>query len=469
MKLTIGRFLLPWLAVMTLVATSSAAQSASVPESVTADSETKREITAAMQRWIVAVAEKRVEGLVDLVDSDSEAYYLHLRDLALAADAEELTRLSEVDQLQVMFFRLMVDAQQLRTMNAQHLIAFAVKKGFIGMELRRSDVLQEIQVNGDTATGRLLKFGRGDRPDRYLQHFVQEQGAWQVSLQGERERLEGEFDGFVKRSQLSRSEAAFLILEMRVMRKVSPADFYSPTNPVDFVSQPIAKNLSEGIDSSAATERFRLVSVRLPETIVGRPAVTLDDTETGLKVVLKSGDSIPGYSQLRLQRITPDTAVFETIAGPEDVVSLSLDSVDRLRRRRAEGTAALRNSSTVIDEASLGEKYPGQMMLQWRNIGLRGRPQLLQQAWLTPDFGGALGPDKAMLGLKVSQVVPASLWDQIGLENGDLLREMNGVVVDNLDAWKKVLQLAQNEQELMVRIQRGDHQVVFRTHTVKPG
>jgi hypothetical protein len=91
MKLTKGRFLLPLLVAMTLVATSFAVQSASKPESFTVDSDPKREITAAMEHWVAAVAGKRVEGLADLVDSDSEAYYLHLRDLALAADVEDLT------------------------------------------------------------------------------------------------------------------------------------------------------------------------------------------------------------------------------------------------------------------------------------------------------------------------------------------------------------------------------------------
>jgi S1-C subfamily serine protease len=88
---------------------------------------------------------------------------------------------------------------------------------------------------------------------------------------------------------------------------------------------------------------------------------------------------------------------------------------------------------------------------------------------LTPDFGGAVGPDKLMLGLRVREVTPASFWDQIGLRPGDLLTEMNGAAIDSLDAWKNVLQLAQTKQRLTVKVQRGTNELAFRTITVRPG
>lgn len=462
LNLNIFRFLRCVVTVMTLVAAAQSTALADTPETV---ANTKQEITTAMQQWIAAVAGKQTENIANLMDSDSEAYYPRLRDLALTAGPEDLSAMNEVDQLQVMFFRLMADEQQLRVMNAQQLIAFAVEKGFIGMELRSADQLDEIQLDGDTATGRLLKFGRTDRPDRYLQYFVKEHDTWQVSLRGERERLEGEFDSFVGRSGLSRSEAAFLILEMRVMRKVKTSDFHSIQEPKGI----LLGDTTVKFPSIDARERFRLVSVRLPESLVGRPAVTLDDIGTGLKHVVVKGGTIPGYPNLTLNRITPNQAIFDNATDSAQAVELLLDHADRLSSRATVGEATAHSSTNMFDEARLGEKYAGQMMMQWRNIGLRGRPQLLQQAWLTPDFGGVVGPEKSMLGLQVSQVMPASFWDQIGLEDGDLLKEVNGITVNTLDAWSKVLQIAQTEQELHVRLRRGDLELVYRTRTVSPG
>ena len=465
MKLTLGYFLLPITAVIAFLAMASTLHSAVLPDAPAVAVANEQEISAAMQQWITAVAEKQAVSFSNLVDSSSERYYLRLRDHAISTDAEDLLQLSEVDQLQVMFFRLMVDAQQLRDMNAQQLIAFAVEKGFIGMELRHADRLGEIRISGDTATGRLFKFGLTDRPDRYIQHFVKEQGVWQVSLQGERERLEGEFDEFVRRSGLSRSEAAFLILEMRLMRKVTAADFFMPRAQVVVVEKERRKE-PESIDAS---DRFRLVSVRLCETLIGISAATVDDTHTGLKTVLHRGDSLPGNSELELSSISPEKVLFRNTARPAASVTLKLNASDRLDRRAVVAPATQDSAATLIDEASLGEKYPGQMMMQWRNVGLRGRAQLLQQAWLTPDFADTVGPEKSMLGLKVRQVGEASFWDQIGLEEGDLLTEINGLPINTLDAWKKAIRIAETDQEIEVRLQRGDHELIFRTLTVKPG
>lgn len=465
MSLATVRYLASIAVAISLLAAPSLAVSSPATEQGAALFETEREITTAMERWLAAVAGRQTENLAQLVDTESEDYYLYLRDLALNADAHALSPLIEVDQLQVMFLRLMLEPEQLRSMNVQQLLAFAIGNGFIGMELRHADRLDKVQVSGDTATGRLMKFGRADRPDRYLQYFVKEQGAWLVSLRGERDRLEGEFDGFVQRTGLSRSEAAFLILETRVMRKVTATDFFLPVAP----RSALVKSRNDNLESMNTTGELRLVSVRLSETLVGLPAATIDDTETGLKHVVARGESIPGNPEFVLSRISSDKAIFRNTKRPAESLILSLDATDQLSRRAGVARTASDSTTTIFDEASLGEKYPGQMMMQWRNIGLRGRPQLLQQAWLTPDFGGAVGPDKSMLGLRVRQVGEASFWDQIGLQDGDLLTEINGLRVNTLDAWKKAIRIAETYQDIKVRLQRGDHELIFRTLTVRPG
>ena len=453
------------LLILAVVALASTPQlrAADIASSSVIPSSAERQVSAVMGSWVAAIAGKHTTDLTTLVDSKSESYYLQLRDMALEASVTELETLGEVDQLQVMFFRLMLEPQRLRAMNAAQLLAFAVEKGFIGMELRRADVLDETEISGESATGRLYKFGREDRPDRYKQYFVKEQGSWRVSLLGERARLEGEFDSFVQRTELSRSEAAFFILEMRLMRKVTPADFFD-SRAVASSEAVIPPTISVDVPNW-----FRLVSVRLSETLIGRPAVTLDDARTGLKHVIQRGESVPDFPHIILQGVSSDVAVFENQKDSSAVFTLSLDSDDHLSRRVAFGRSAEKVQSSLIDEAALGVQYPGEMMMQWRNTGLRGRPQLLQQAWLTPDFGGELGPDKSMLGLKVNQVTPASFWDQVGLRDGDLLTAVNDLSLDTLDAWKTAIHFAETEQEFTVRLQRGRNELVFRTHTVKPG
>lgn len=444
-----------------LLAVALVARSASGPVAGKEASQAEQEIAAAMASWVTAIAERRTEELASLVDSQGLAYYLRIKELALTGTPEELASLDETDQLQVMFFRLMVENGPLEQMTAAELLAFAVENGFIGMELRRSDTLGEIKVIGDRASGRLFKFGHQDRPDPYRQYFVKEYGVWRVSLQGERERLVGGFDDFLQRSGLSRSEAAFLILELRVMRKVDPSDFLAPAGSTLTTSQDLVTK-SEKMD---ARDRYRLVAVRLPESLIGRPAAAIDDLATGLKYVLQPGEHLPDQPHLTLHQVAPNQASFLVATGEPDRLVLPLDKNDRLSRRGIPGAG----SGTLLDEAYLGANYQGQMMTQWRNLGLRGRPQLLQQAWLTPDFGDGPGADKTMRGLRVRQVQPASFWHQIGLQDGDLLQEFNDLAIDGLEAWQELLRIAESRQELRVRVQRKGNDLVFRTLTVKPG
>ncbi len=57
---------------------------------------------------------------------------------------------------------------------------------------------------------------------------------------------------------------------------------------------------------------------------------------------------------------------------------LFLDEGQSLNQRMAAAPADRADMSSLLEEARLGAAYEGLMMMQWRNIGLRGRPQLLR-------------------------------------------------------------------------------------------
>ena len=135
-----------------------------------------------LSRLWVSVVAKRDPALATLVSSKSEAHYGRLKRFALQADSEALQELHPTDQLQVLFFRLMIEPAALQSMTAGEVLFFAVQQGMIGVDLRRSDELREVIVTGDAARGRLYKFGRDDRADRGLQYFAREDGEWRIDL-----------------------------------------------------------------------------------------------------------------------------------------------------------------------------------------------------------------------------------------------------------------------------------------------
>ncbi len=404
-------------------------------------------------RWVAAVA-ARDPAFVDLLDGSGRAYYTGLQQLALRGDARELDPLHPADQIQVMLLRLLVPPKALKRMDEAELLRFALDQGLIGVDLREGDVLREIVVDGSEARGRLYKFGRADRPDRGLQYFTREAGDWRVELRGELERTRADFDAFVARSGLPASEAAFFILEMRLMRKVTPADFVPPlargsTSPEG--ARPLP---------SDRASRLRVVSTRLSLDSSLTPAATLEDREQSLRYVLELGDVLPDAPALRLTRVAAEAVVLSTSEGN---IELRLDAAGPALGRRELPSDAV----SLMEVASQGEGREG-WMAQWRNVGLRDRPLLLQQASLTPDYAKAAGAGGEMLGLRVRRVARGSFWHQLGLEQGDRLTVVGDRSINSMDAWRHLIDVAQNEQVVTIALERDGRRFRFRTRTIPP-
>lgn len=414
-------------------------------------------VYALASAWVNTVA-TRDPGMVELVRKSDLAYYESLRDAALEAGPAALRELHPTDQLQVLFLRTAFSPEDLAAMRGRDLLLLAVLRGWIGVDLRRTDTLQEIVVDGDTATGRLYKFGRADRPDRGLQYFVREGVRWRVDLRGERERLRSDFAAFVSRSGLSASEAAFFILEARLARKVTLADFVPPSSA--------GRTGTRGADvrmRAAQPEplQWRVVALRESLEAPELRAVTLEERCESLRYVVRKGERFGANGVYRVDELLGDGV--SVAAGTHSLVLRFEPDGPPLGQRCV--TAHRRAApADLFEVARVGAERDG-LMAQWRNIGLRERPQLLQQATLTPERPE---PSAAISGLRVRMVVRGSFWDQIGLEEGDLLKQVNGRRVDSLAAWRDVLRVAEKEVDISVTVRRGDRRLSFRTRTVQP-
>ena len=415
----------------------------------------KAELVALSSRWVSAVA-NRDPGFVDLLDSSAAEHYLHLRDVALKGNNSELNTLDPTDQLQVLFLRLAIDANQLHEMSGREILVRAIDEQWIGQDLRRTDELREVAIEGDTATGRLYKFGREDRPDRGRQYFIRENGEWRVDLRGERERLQMDFESFVARSGLAPSEAAFFILETRLLRKVTPADFVPPASGLGTEISDVSVSKTQ-----AGGDFLRLVAIRESSDDPHESAVTIEDRKESLRSVLSVGDFFGDENGHRLVRIAGDRAWLER-DGASLVLRLEPEGPPLDQRLRVDGAPTA--TVSLLEQARLGQHREG-LMAQWRNVGLRARPQLLQQGWLVPAFAPG---HETMLGLRVRNLVEGSFWHQLGLAEGDLLERVNGDTIDSMDRWQELLRAAETDQEISVVVLRDGQRRRFHIKTVPP-
>lgn len=408
-------------------------------------------------RWTAAVA-NRDPAFAELVSSRSEAHYRRLKHFALHADSGTLQDLPPTDQLQALFFRLMIEPTALQGMTVRDILLFAVDRGMIGQDLRASDELREVVVTGDLAQGRLYKFGRDDRADRGLQYFEREDRGWRVDLRGELERQRKDFDAFVARSKLPPDEAAFFILEARLFRKVTPADFVPPLGAEG------EQTARPGSAHGDLREELavRVVSIRESLDDPAHEAVAIEDQRESLRHVLRLGDPLPPAPRFILTHIADGHATLH--AGGEPLtLRLGEDGAPLDHRLPDLSPLGEARPVSLLRQAKLGVGREG-LMAQWRNVGLRGRPQLLQQAWLTPVHRS----DRRMLGLRVRKLVDGSFWHQIGLEENDLLTKFNGLPVDSTVAWREVLRAAEADLQVTIEVERAGKTLRFRTRTIRP-
>ena len=77
---------------------------------------------------------------------------------------------------------------------------------------------------------------------------------------------------------------------------------------------------------------------------------------------------------------------------------------------------------------------------------------------LTPEIAQGLGLKKSG-GVVVAQVEPGSPADEGGLQEGDVIREINRKPVKNTQDFMQKLEKAKDQNTVLLFIQRGDHKL----------
>jgi len=425
-----------------------------------AESDARDAVSALSAEWVRAV-HRRDPALGELVSADGRAFYGELRDLALSADSAQLETLHPTVQLQVLFLRHLAVGGRLQEMSESGILHFAVSQGLLGMDLRSSDVLRDVVIEGDRAHGTLYKFGLSERPDRGRQTFVRIGGVWRVDLKGEHERQRADFEYFEKRSGLPSNEATFFVLEMRLGRKITPADLGGPLSPARLISDRASPQ-----PSRAARDVLRLVAIRYALDGKDPRAATIEDRVESLRSVLVSGEVVPGHENVYVERIGANSIYLSTPTGRLELpLEAKGPGLSHQRSRSRIATPVV--ESTLLEIATLGEKRSG-LMAQWRNVGLRDRALLLQQGTLTPILPDGAEASSRLLGLRVDRRMNASFWHQIGLEPRDVLTAVNGQPLDSFDAWQSLLTAAEEEQSITIALRRDGRSIHYQTRTIPP-
>ena len=84
------------------------------------------------------------------------------------------------------------------------------------------------------------------------------------------------------------------------------------------------------------------------------------------------------------------------------------------------------------------------------NRQVRNFPKLLSQARVVPHFSQGKSD-----GFVIGEIVPNSLYQQIGLKNGDVIRKVNGQAVTNAEQAMQMYQALQNASAIDLELERN--------------
>ncbi len=194
---------------------------------------------------------------------------------------------------------------------------------------------------------------------------------------------------------------------------------------------------------------------RLPVTLLGTFAAsdpaqsraTLKDREKNQTLVVAVGDSIRG--QATVTRIERRRVVLSENGASRE---LTLDDDEAVAARVRPGQAPPRAARAAPPQAvrRIGENRFA-LARQDVNEAIQNPADLLSQARVQPKF-----EDGQMVGLQVSGIKPGSVFEGIGMQEGDVITEFNGISIDSPEERVQIFQELANASEFNVIVRSPD-------------
>lgn len=174
----------------------------------------------------------------------------------------------------------------------------------------------------------------------------------------------------------------------------------------------------------------------------------------GKKEVLRTGESIGGFT---LVGAKSDRAFFEKGGKRYEVVldrgkkgdfvralqPIAEESVEQAFKIKPSGKIIDTGDAKIIDR-SLVEYYRKNFKEIQKNIGIIG-----------------VKKGDGFEGFKVVYIKPKSHFSQLGLQKGDVIKSVNGIVLDSLQAAMDIYKQADNMEAMTMVIERNNQEVEF--------
>ena len=193
-----------------------------------------------------------------------------------------------------------------------------------------------------------------------------------------------------------------------------------------------------------------LTKTKLPLRLLGTAAASSDsrsraaieNEKTRKHVVVAVGDLIEGFRQVRVQAIDRTRVILDNQGRPEELL-LHADQPKRPPR------TAKRTPRRARRRAAAPETDVRDRLAKLAGGGGDGISKLLSQARISPKLA-----DGEMLGMQIDAIKTGSFFETAGLQNGDIITEVNGVVLDRQEATAVVFEEMLNSDSIEISAER---------------
>jgi general secretion pathway protein C len=202
----------------------------------------------------------------------------------------------------------------------------------------------------------------------------------------------------------------------------------------------------------AAMRDEPLTKTKLPLRLLGTAAATADersraaieDEKTRKHIVVAVGDTIEGHGRVRVAAIERTRVILDN-AGRSEELLLHEDQASPIKRASNRPRPTRRRAAANPRVRDRLEKLAGQ--------DGSGISKLLSQARISPQYDADGGGQ--VIGMKVEAIKSGSLFETAGLQNGDVITEVNGIVIDRQEATPAVLEELLNAETIEIAAERG--------------
>ncbi len=196
-----------------------------------------------------------------------------------------------------------------------------------------------------------------------------------------------------------------------------------------------------------------LTATKLPLRLLGTAAATrearsraaIEDEKTRKHMVVAVGDRLEGHSRVRVTRIERTRVILDNAGRPEEL-ALHEDDPRPVHSRASRKSRQARRKPRPSKEESLNARLDALSGKDGKGIS-----RILSSARIVPYYD-----EGQMLGMKVDSIKADSLFEKIGFQNGDIITEVNGIVIDRIEATNAIFDEFATADSIDTAIVRGE-------------